>query len=72
MCSFLPICVVARKKVNAKKKDAHFILVGLEVPAVDRLLPDLFRLVRSGYVFTCIRQNNAGWQIILVSHARTE
>jgi hypothetical protein len=41
MCSFLPICVVARKKVNAKKKDAHFILVGLEVPAVDRPGEDL-------------------------------
>jgi hypothetical protein len=41
MCSFLPICVVARKKVNAKKKDAHFILVGPEVPAVDRLREDL-------------------------------
>lgn len=45
MCSFLPICVVARKKVNAKKKDAHFILVGPEVPAVDQPEADLSTLL---------------------------
>jgi hypothetical protein len=50
----LPICVVARKKVNAKKKDAHFILVGLEVPAVDQAGADLSTLLSGWRIKVCI------------------